>query len=449
MLEPGALITVEVSQSHSVPATVGKLIGHGGQGSVFEVTAAGYTDAVVKWYNDFYAEHFYADQLQTIRDLLALGAPAHGYLWPRSLAFATGNGSFGYIMDKRPAAFEELQQLVTGPASDAISDDARIAFALQVVAALQELHTAGFAYRDINLGNFFMRPASGEALICDTDNIGAERRPYIGVRGKDEFMAPEIVRGHANPSSNTDRHSLAVLLFILFLRWHPLEGASTKGLLDDEAQLRNFGLHPRFCLNPDNPSNRPPDDEAAHVRLFWRWYPARLRRLFIQSFTKGLDDPQHGRVMESDWLETLVSLRDSMMTCATCGRIHFHDPTEVRTCRRPGCGASYDAPTFLDVRLGHARTRSVVVSPKRPLFGYHLHAGYDALDRVAQIVDHPHQPGLFALHNMSGEDWEARFADGEIASVTPGDGCPLEPGISVRAGNARIELRNGAIDPLN
>jgi eukaryotic-like serine/threonine-protein kinase len=40
------------------------------------------------------------------------------------------------------------------------------------------------------------------------------------------FMAPEIIRGEALRSTLTDLHSLAVFLFYLFVRGHPLEGAS-------------------------------------------------------------------------------------------------------------------------------------------------------------------------------------------------------------------------------
>ena len=38
------------------------------------------------------------------------------------------------------------------------------------------------------------------------------------------FMAPEVGRREADPSAMTDRFSLAVLLFYIFMLGHPLKG---------------------------------------------------------------------------------------------------------------------------------------------------------------------------------------------------------------------------------
>lgn len=441
MLRPGDAITIELAPNHSVLGSVGAELGAGGQGSVYDVnvSATGLRDVVVKWYNDYYAQHFRAEQLQAIRDLVEVGSPSRGYLWPRAIVFAPGNESFGYLMDRRPTGFTQVSGVVDGSVAD-VSYDALISFALQVTAALQELHTRGFAYRDVNLANFFIQPATGEALICDTDNIGYERRSYMGVLGKDDFMAPEIVRRVAGPSSNTDRHSLAVLLFMLFMRWHPLEGQATEGFLDDAARLRHFGSHPLFCLHPTDSSNRPATD-GAHAEHYWQWYPTRLRDLFVRAFTVGLGDPQHGRVMESEWLEALVGLRDCAITCAACDGLNFHDPTRERRCHRPGCSASYPEPMSLDAQLGAGRIRRLVIAPERRVFGYHVQHGYAGLHTVGRIVPHPQDPERLGLLNTSTDDtWEVRLPDGGRGVVAPREGVPLEPGLIVRANGARLSV---------
>lgn len=64
----------------------------------------------------------------------------------------------------------------------------------------------------------------GDLLICDNDNIA----PYgtnTGILGKCRYMAPEIVRKEKQPDAQSDRFSLAVILFLLFFNNHPLEGA--------------------------------------------------------------------------------------------------------------------------------------------------------------------------------------------------------------------------------
>ena len=442
-LREGETVTIEFPSGVTAIGTVGREIGSGGQGSVHDLAVPGHVtgEVVVKWYNEYYAANFRDEQLRAITDLLIVGPPSDRFLWPQGLVFVDGNESFGYLMTRRPAGFESLAQVAVAQMG-ALTYDALILFSLQVTIALQQLHTSGLAYRDINLSNFFIDPRTGEAFICDTDNIGFELRPYMGVRGQDDFMAPEIVRGEGAPSANTDRHSLAVLLFMLFIRWHPLMGRATLGLLDEDAKLRHFGTSPLFCFDPDDPSNLP-SEGWSHAQSYWNWYPSRLRRLFIKSFTDGLRDPQHGRVMESEWLEALVSLRDSMITCPTCGGLNFLDDGVHQRCRRPGCGAEIPMPNCLEVELGPGRIRRVPVASHRALYGYHVERGYGSFDPIGLVVEHPDDPESFGLVNRSGTTWHVRFSDGESVAVGPGEGVQVESGMTLTIGSARVVTVDG------
>ena len=90
----------------------------------------------------------------------------------------------------------------------------------------------GAKYQDISFGNLFFNPDNGDVLICDNDNVSFDNSKPGGVLGTPGFMAPEIVRGEKRPSKDTDRYSLSVLLFYLFMVNHPLEGkleASIRG----------------------------------------------------------------------------------------------------------------------------------------------------------------------------------------------------------------------------
>ena len=66
-------------------------------------------------------------------------------------------------------------------------------------------------------------PGSMALLICDNDNVDVDGAPPTSL-GTPKFMAPEIVRGEASPTMDTDLHSLAVVLFYLLFLCHPLEG---------------------------------------------------------------------------------------------------------------------------------------------------------------------------------------------------------------------------------
>ncbi len=79
------------------------------------------------------------------------------------------------------------------------------------------LHSQGLCYRDISFGNAFFDPDSGDILICDNDNVSVDGAGLLGVLGTPRFMAPEVVRGEAVPSTQTDLFSLSVLLFYMLM----------------------------------------------------------------------------------------------------------------------------------------------------------------------------------------------------------------------------------------
>ena len=61
-----------------------------------------------------------------------------------------------------------------------------------------KLHAKGLCYQDINFGNLFFDPETGEACICDNDNVDIDGSPSQ-MAGTFGFQAPEIVRGEAYP----------------------------------------------------------------------------------------------------------------------------------------------------------------------------------------------------------------------------------------------------------
>jgi serine/threonine protein kinase len=86
------------------------------------------------------------------------------------------------------------------------------------------LHSQGLCYRDISFGNAFFDPDNGDVLIADNDNVSVDGAGALGVLGTPRFMAPEVVRGDALPSTQTDLFSLSVLIFYMLMVAHPLEG---------------------------------------------------------------------------------------------------------------------------------------------------------------------------------------------------------------------------------
>ncbi len=224
LLKLGQVVQTEISGK---PCQVEEFLGVGGQGEVYRATWEGQSVAL-KWY-------FQDTATEDQRGILAaifedrLSPPSSAFLWPLDIAHARGIAGFGYIMRLREPRFKGLLDLVAGR----IDPKFRIlaTLGLGLADSFYKLHAKGLCYRDISFGNAFFDPTTGEVLICDNDNVTANRSLKVSVLGTPDFMAPEIVRREALPSRQTDLYSLAVLLFYIFHIQHPLVETVSKPCL--------------------------------------------------------------------------------------------------------------------------------------------------------------------------------------------------------------------------
>ena len=207
----------KVSLSNGSSAKIVKMLGQGGQGTVYQVEVGGQQMAL-KWYNTHPGIPFY----KNLEENIAKGAPSDAFLWPEYIT-KVEHGSFGYIMKLRPQGYYEFGHYLLARAQFK-SFDAIVNAAMKICEGFKALHLAGLSYQDLNDGNFFIHPETGDVLICDNDNVFPEG-DNSGILGKARYMAPEVVTSKTLPNKQTDRFSLSVVLFMLFYGNHPFEGA--------------------------------------------------------------------------------------------------------------------------------------------------------------------------------------------------------------------------------
>lgn len=200
-LKNGTILTSESGNKY----TVVNLLGAGGQGEVYDVECDGKHYAL-KWYFKGSAT---ARQKKLLEEIIAKGAPDSSFLWPMELIVPSQGNLFGYIMPLRPKNYKSIVDLMKNRVNPSFYVICRTAFNL--TKGYRNLHIAGAKYQDISFGNLFFNPDNGDVLICDNDNVSYGNSKPGGVLGTPGFMAPEIVRGEARPSRDTDRYSLAVL----------------------------------------------------------------------------------------------------------------------------------------------------------------------------------------------------------------------------------------------
>ena len=427
-------------------------LGGGNQGEVYRAELvdpagagpAGVSEVALKWYLPAAAT---AEQRAALEALVRSGPPDRRFLWPLEVAEAPGVPGFGYVMPLREARYKGIVDLMKRRVEPTFR--ALTTAGLHLADSYLQLHARGLCYRDISFGNVFFDPDSGDVLICDNDNVGVDGASKGGVLGTPRFMAPEVVRGDALPSTQTDLFSLAVLLFYMLTVHHPLEGAREAAIkcLDLPAMTRLYGTDPLFVFDPRDDRNRPVPGVHDNVLAFWPIYPRFLRDLFTRAFTEGIEDPQHGRVRESEWRAAMVRLRDAIGYCAACGAEHFYDAEALRETRGQAgpcwaCGATLSLPPR--IRIGR---QVVLLNHDTVLFPHHLDEArlYDFSRPAAAITRHPRDPQVWGLQNLTAEKWTVAAHDGGNGSgthdVLPGRSVTVASGTKIHFGHVEGEIR--------
>ena len=405
-------------------------LGEGGQGVVYKVNYNG-KQLALKWYfgNKLSnADKFY----RNIQNNIKQGAPTSAFLWPLEIT-EYFEGSFGYLMELRPSEYKDFSLFLLAKVHFA-NIEAIINTALCITNGFRELHNKGYSYQDLNDGNFFVNPKTGDVLICDNDNVA----PYgenLGIAGKCRYMAPEVVMGKKRPDSHTDRFSLAVVLYMLLFLNHPLEGKRTMcPCLTEELERKFYGSDPVFVWDSTNDSNRPVRGVHTNEIKLWPLYPEFVRKTFEKAFSHEVmvgNDTTH-RVIEKEWQEVFTTLRDLMVKCS-CGSETLIDPSK-QACQCINCGKSIERPLILKVKKYHA-----ALTPGKKLYACHVQ--YDSDDfkeTCGEVIASRNNPALLGLRNDSDNTWEAILPNGTSKGYPNGQVIKLGKGIKINFGNGNV-----------
>lgn len=393
--------------------TIDKELGRGGQGIVYLVDLNGEKKAL-KWYLNAPNDKFYKNLEHNIMN----GAPSDAFLWPEYLT-KKQNGSYGYVMKLRPQNYFEFGNFLLAKKSFR-SYTAMLAAAMKICNGFMMLHRFGYSYQDLNDGNFFIDPNTGDVLICDNDNVMPQGEKS-GIMGKARYMAPEIVAGGV-PDKYSDRFSLSVILFMLFYANHPFEGAKVVACpcMTESFEKKFYGTEAVFIYDPNDKSNLPVRGIHQNVIRRWPAFPAKLREIFIQEFAQEKLKNPNTRMIESQWEKLIAGIRDSLVRCPKCGEETF---IEVGS-KCMDCGTTID--TSHRLKIG---TRSVMLTKATKV--------YIDNDNIpdAEIVAHPNDPSKILLKNLSSSNWTAETPSGKIKVVEPGAMMPVNPGIKITFSN--------------
>ena len=387
--------------------TVLDLLGEGGQGEVYLAEMNG-TRYALKMYKDAVSADFHYNLKNNIRR----GAPSKEFLWPKIL-LDFEDGDVGYMMDLRPTSYVSFVSYLTGKHTFA-SKKVMLRWCITLCDSFKKLHEQGYSYQDLNDGSFFFNPKTGDLLICDNDNVTADKK-NLGILGKMRYMAPEIVRGDKTrngtpqyPDMHSDKFSLAVILFMALCLGNPFEGERLKNydIVDEDAEFEMFGKDPVFVYHKTDRSNRPIRGYHSAVLRRWAYIPLYIKEAFHRTFVDGLVDRENERTTPLEWIKLLTRYLDEIITCKDCGYEYiagFGEKKRFDTC--PAC----NAPTkdFCTLHVGRS---AIALDLGKEIFLPHVDKySSEYLQPIGRVVANKTNPSVWGI--KLALDGECEIAD--------------------------------------
>jgi serine/threonine protein kinase len=214
---------------------------------------------------------------------------------------------------------------------------------IKLCDVLIQMHQCGIFFADFSYKNILIDPISGDICLRGYDSIVFEdTHPPYEVLYTPDFTAPEIIatqdldRDDPNRKSQsilTNRHSLAVFIYMLLLHRHPLKGGNCFGtedpILEDNLMM---GAKALFIEHPTDKANRlkpnqidPKEQPWADInKIPYTLYGPLLKTHFDRAFIDGLHNPTQ-RPDAEEWKEALIKTDDLLQPCpsTTCEQKWF------------------------------------------------------------------------------------------------------------------------------
>lgn len=414
--------------------TTGKVLeelGSGGQGTVYLIERSG-TKYALKWYHKSPP----VPMIDNMKENIKMGSPSDEFLWPITDTIQC-YGSYGYLMDLCPKSHKGFVKYILGgkESTSCISEEVQINAAINICCAFQKLHLKGLSYQDLNDGNFFINPQTGDVLIGDNDNAAPDKTNISRIRGKCRYMAPEVVMG-SDPDKFSDYFSLAVILFKFFFLDHPLEGKFNQSCpcLTEKFEKVLYGERPVFIFDPDDFSNEATEDNNNAIK---RWPVASkiLRDAFVKAFSKeALHNPTK-RMSERDWIRALVDYRSALCVCPECGQLTYIEKDDQGKCKE--CG---EYRSIYWIAIGSYR---IPLVPDQKLYSFHTENNINYREVSALVVRNNADPQKLGLQNKSKYDWIFVYKDPSTGKdynkvIKKGSTAPIVDNCKIKFGNISV-----------
>lgn len=332
---------------------LGRELGKGGEGSVFEVPS------LPKQVAKLYHQGLERPKQEKLRFMAKHGDEAllQYAAWPQTTLHSSLNGPVaGFLMPK--VTGRDPIHMLYSPAHRRQSRphaawDFLLYVARNTAAAFETLHAHGHVLGDVNQGNVMVGADSKVVLIdCDSFQISANGALYLCEVGVSHFTPSELqglqsFRG-VTRSANHDNFGLALLIFhLLFGGRHPFSGVPQKKEAGEalESDIEEF----RYAYARDAKSRGMlPPPKAIPMGLV----PDAMQAMFEQAFTER--GASGTRPTAQQWVAAIDGLRKHLKKCSSTP-IHVY-PDHLPDC--PWCKLEQQGVVYF-IDLGITVTQTV------------------------------------------------------------------------------------------
>lgn len=299
--------------------SLGRELGHGGEGSVYEVLNR--QDMVAKVYHNATA----LDRAAKIEAMAAMktGALLSLTAWPVDLLRTSGGNPCGLLMPI-VTGHKDIHHLYSPRSRKTEFPNADWRFLIRAATntarAFALIHEAGCVIGDVNYGGVTVSDRATVKLIdCDSFQVRTSGQLFLCEVGVPEFTPPELqgkpFKGVVR-TPNHDNFGLAVLVFqLLFMARHPFAGRYLGvGDMPIERAITEF----RFAYGSGRaaaqmqPPPNVPDISSASI-------PVAL--LFERAFSQGSVDG--ARPTAREWIAGLEGLEKQLRQCQANASHYF------------------------------------------------------------------------------------------------------------------------------
>lgn len=314
---------------------IGRELGRGGEGSVFEVPSS--SNQVAKIYHQNKLPD--SKKQEKLRFMVeASDTPLIKHIsWPQeTLHYSRGGSVVGFLMPN--VSGKKPVHMVYSPAYRRQaypnkSWEFLLCIARNIAASFDTLHSHQHIIGDVN-ENSIMVGDDAKVVLIDSDSFQINERGVLHLCevGVPNYTAPELQNQSSfkgiHRTANHDNFGLALLIFhVLFGGRHPYAGIPLQDCVGESLDIDIKNLRYAYARDHTSRGFKPPP-RSIPVSILPDEAEAMFHRAFTEEGKKG------NRPTAKEWVTTLDAIRKNLKKCTTSPSMHIY-PQHLAAC--PWC----------------------------------------------------------------------------------------------------------------